>query len=44
MKKIVKDNPDLSKEFIEEILLAAEEVKLGLTTKYVRTTKKETSD
>jgi len=32
------DNPDLSYEFVREPLLAAEEMKQGLTKRYVRKT------
>ena len=35
------DNPDLPYEFVRESLLAKEEVKQGLTTRYVRRTKRD---
>jgi len=39
--QIMIDNPDLPYEFVRESLLAAEEVKQGLTKPYVRRTKKD---
>ena len=39
--QIMIDNPDLSYEFVHESLLATEEVKQGLTTRYVRRTKQD---
>ncbi|ELE6601568.1 hypothetical protein RMQ50_004883 [Vibrio alginolyticus] len=38
--QIMIDNPDLPYEFVKESLLASEEVKQGLTKRYVRRTKK----
>lgn len=38
--RIMIDNPDLSYEFVQETLLATEEVKQGLVTPYVRRTAK----
>ena len=37
-RQIMIDNPDLSYEFVREPLLAAEEMKQGLTKRYVRKT------
>ena len=39
--KIMIDNPNLSYEFVHESLLATEEVKQGLTTRYVRKTNRD---
>ncbi len=39
--KIMIDNPDLSYEFVHESLLATEEVKQGLTKRYVRRTNRD---
>ncbi|GLR64688.1 TA system antitoxin ParD family protein [Marinospirillum insulare] len=39
--QIMIDNPDLPYEFVRESLLAAEEVKQGLSKPYVRRTKKD---
>lgn len=39
--QIMIDNPDLSYEFVRESLLAAEEVKQGLTKPYVRRIEKD---
>lgn len=39
--QIMIDNPDLSYAFVHESLLATEEMKKGLTTKYVRQTKRD---
>jgi len=41
--KIMIDNPDLSYEFVHESLLATEEVKQGLTKRYVRRTKRDSN-
>ncbi|MEZ8107392.1 MULTISPECIES: TA system antitoxin ParD family protein [Vibrio] len=38
--QIMIDNPDLPYEFVKESLLANQEVKQGLTKRYVRRTKK----
>ena len=38
--QIMIDNPDLSYDFVRESLLATEEVKQGLTKRYVRRTKR----
>ncbi|MEZ9702845.1 hypothetical protein AB4343_13270 [Vibrio breoganii] len=38
--QIMIDNPDLPYEFVKESLLANQEVKQGLTQRYVRRTKK----
>ena len=38
--QIMIDNPDLSYEFVHESLLATEEVKQGLTKRYVRRTER----
>ena len=38
--KIAEDNPDLTYEFIRDVLLAQEEVAAGRATKYVRRTKR----
>ena len=39
--QIMIDNPDLPYEFVHESLLATEEVKQGLITRYVRRTKRD---
>lgn len=39
--QIMMDNPDLSYDFVRESLLATEEVKQGLTKRYVRRTKRD---
>ncbi|MBO1272944.1 hypothetical protein J3L11_14950 [Shewanella sp. 4t3-1-2LB] len=39
--QIMIDNPDLPYEFVRESLLATEEVKQGLTRRYVRRTKRD---
>ncbi len=39
--QIMIDNPDLPYEFVRESLLATEEVKQGLTKRYVRRTKRD---
>ncbi|MER0262628.1 hypothetical protein ABRZ80_20670 [Vibrio vulnificus] len=38
--KIVEDNPDLSYEFIREVLLSSAEMQHGQVSKYVRRTKR----
>ncbi|EPJ45194.1 MAG: hypothetical protein OFPI_37620 [Osedax symbiont Rs2] len=38
--RTMMDNPDLSYEFVRESLIATEEVKQGLTQRYVRRTKR----
>ncbi|MCJ8348284.1 hypothetical protein [Moritella sp.] len=38
--QMMMDNPDLPYEFVRESLLATEEVKQGLTKRYVRRTKR----
>ncbi len=38
--QIMIDNPELPYEFVKESLLATQEVKQGLTKRYVRRTKK----
>lgn len=38
--RIVEDNPDLPYSFIQDVLLAREEVAAGKVTKYVRRTKR----
>ncbi|EGQ8734652.1 ParD-like family protein [Vibrio parahaemolyticus] len=42
--KIAEDNPDLSYEFIREVLLAREEISYGETKKYVRRTARASKD
>jgi len=39
--QIVEDNPDLPYSFIQDALLAREEVAAGKVTKYVRRTKRD---
>jgi len=39
--QMMVDNPDLSYQFVHETLLASEEVKQGLSKRYVRTTKRD---
>lgn len=40
--KIMSDNPDLPYSFVQEALLASEEVKLGKVKRYERRTKRKT--
>ncbi|EGQ9326909.1 hypothetical protein D8T49_06665 [Vibrio vulnificus] len=40
--KIMTDNPDLPYSFVQESLLASEEVKLGKVKRYERRTKRKT--
>ncbi|EHD2239392.1 TPA: hypothetical protein I7787_06135 [Vibrio vulnificus] len=40
--KIMTDNPDLPYSFVQEALLASEEVKLGKVKRYERRTKRKT--
>lgn len=39
--EIAEENPDLTYEFIKEVLLAREEITAGKVTKYVRRTKRD---
>ena len=39
--RMVEDNPDLPFSFIKDVMLAAEQVKEGQVTRYVRTTKRD---
>lgn len=41
--QIMIDNPDLSYAFVRESLLATEEVKQGLSKRYVRRTKRDSN-
>lgn len=39
--KIMTDNPDLSYSFVQEAILASEEIKLGKVKRYERRTKRK---
>lgn len=39
--KIMTDNPDLSYSFVQEALLASEEIKIGKVKRYERRTKRK---
>ena len=39
--RMVEDNPDLPFSFIKDVMLAAEQVKEGQVTRYVRRTKRD---